>query len=138
LGVLQAYDSIVYDGGLYISGIIGVSLIKKNLAKLNGKKIVVFAVGASSSKQETTIEIMNKNLTTEQLSQIKFFYLRGGFNLNKLGFVDRQLMKLLKSSVRKKKELTEADKGMLKTFDESVDFTQKENIKELVEYVLKK
>jgi len=65
---------------------------------------------------------------------IKLFYLRGGFNYKKLGFVDKALMKLLKLKIKSKKELTPDEKGMLSAYDKSVDFTKKENIKELVAY----
>lgn len=41
------YDTIILGGGIYASGIAGISFLKKNYTKLKDKKIVVFAVGAS-------------------------------------------------------------------------------------------
>ena len=40
----------------------------------------------------------------------------------------------LNSKKKKAEELTEEEKGMLAAYEEPVDFTDKENIKEIVEY----
>ena len=45
--MLSAYDTIIYGGSLYASGITGVKYIKQNLHKLKDKKVIVFATGAS-------------------------------------------------------------------------------------------
>ena len=44
---LKKYDTIIYGGGLYITGIAGFSFIKNNYKHLEDKNIIVFAVGAS-------------------------------------------------------------------------------------------
>ena len=36
------YDSIILGGGIYASGIAGLSFLKKNINKLADKKIIVF------------------------------------------------------------------------------------------------
>ena len=43
---IKEYDTIILGGGIYASGIAGISFLKKNYEKLADKKIVVFAVGA--------------------------------------------------------------------------------------------
>lgn len=58
---LKEYDIIVYGGGLYASGISGISLITKNLDILKDKKIIVYTVGlASTDKKEIFIPIIEK------------------------------------------------------------------------------
>ena len=49
---LVNYDVIVLGGGIYASGIAGLSFLKKNMDSLNGKKIVVFCCGASPYEEE--------------------------------------------------------------------------------------
>lgn len=70
-------------------------------------------------------------------SRSKFFYLRGGFNYNKLPLFDKVVMTLLKWKLKtkKKEELTPDDIGMLEAYDKPVDFTRKSNIEEIVAYV---
>ncbi|MBS1473859.1 MAG: hypothetical protein HP058_02885 [Massilimaliae sp.] len=41
------YDPIILGGGIYASGIAGLSFLKKNIDKLTDKKIIVFCCGAS-------------------------------------------------------------------------------------------
>ena len=132
---LTAYDTIIYGGGLYAVGIKGVKLIKENLDKLKTKKVVVFATGASPSRKEAVNEVRNKNFTPNQQRQIRFFYLRGGFDYSKLKPFDKVLMTLLKWKLSKKKKLTPDDRGMLNSYDKPVDFTRKKNIDEIIAYV---
>lgn len=137
INMLTKYDTIVYGGSLYAVGIIGVKLITKNLDKLKRKKIVVFATGASTSRDEVISEVMNKNFTVEQQKYIKFFYLRGGFNYNKLNPFDKFLMTLLKWKIKKKNpsELSDDEIGILAIYDKVVDFTQKKNIDKIKTYI---
>jgi flavodoxin len=133
--MLMNYNTIIYGGGLYAVGISGVNLIKKNLDKLKGKKVVVFGTGASPYREDIINDVKNRNFTAEQQKHIRFFYLRGGFDYNKLKPFYKLLMKLMKSILEKKKELTSDEKGMLDAYSNPADFTDKENIKELISYV---
>lgn len=132
---LAVYDTIIYGGGLYAVGINGVKLITQNPDKLQGKKVVVFATGASPVKEETIIEVRDKNLTAEQQKRIRFFYLRGGFDYRKLSPFLKIIMTLMNWMLKNKKQLTPDEKGMLDAYENPVDFTSKDNIKELVMYV---
>lgn len=135
-GILTDYDTVIYGGGLYAVGINGVKLITKNLDKLKGKKIIVFATGASPSREEVISEVRDKNFTCEQQKYIRFFYLRGGFDYSKLKFFNKVLMTLMKWIIKKKREteLTPDERGLLAAFDKPVDFTRKQNIEEIISY----
>jgi flavodoxin len=76
--MLTDYDTVIYGGGLYAVGINGVKLIKQNLDKLKGKKVVVFASGASPSREEIISEVRNKNFTSEQ-QELKWNLCQGHF-----------------------------------------------------------
>lgn len=130
-----AYDTVIYGGGLYAGGINGVKLIIKNLEKLEGRKLVVFATGASPPRKEAIQDVTDKNFTSKQLENMRFFYLRGGFDYRKLGLIDKLLMNLLKMKLKKKEDKTPDEKGMLAAYDTPVDFVKKQNIDELIAYV---
>jgi len=140
IDTLTPYDTVIYGGGLYASGINGVKLITQNLNKLKGKIIVVFASGASPSRVDAISEVKNNNFTAEQQKQIEFFYLRGGFDYNRLNTFYKMIMLLLKWKLktRTKAGLTPDESGMLTAFDKPVDFTSKENIYEIISYVTSK
>ena len=134
--MFSLYDTVIYGGGLYIGGINGINLILKNLNKLKHKKIIVFASGATPNRESTTNELKNLNFTLEQQKNIRFFYLRGGFDFSKLGFIDKILMTLLKMKMRMKNESkrTPDETGMLAAYDAPCDFTKKRYIDDLVGY----
>lgn len=132
---LDDYDNVVYGGSLHAVGIIGVKFITKNLDRLKGKKLAVFATGASPVREEVIREVRDKNFTQEQQKYIRFFYLRGGFDMNKLKFIDKLIMTLFKWVIQRKKELTPDEKGMLEAYKKPVDYTRKENVQEIVSYI---
>ncbi len=133
--LLKKYDAVVYGGSVHASGILGIGLIKKNLDILKGKRVAVFAVGAASPDEKIVKEIRDKNFSSDELKKIEFFYLRGGFNFNKLGFADKAIMRVFKKIIEKKKEKTEEEIGMLAAYNKPADFTKKENVKGIVEYI---
>jgi len=127
-----AYDTVIYGGGLYAVGINGVSLIKDNLDVLKDKRVIVFATGATPSREETSASIRDANFTPEQQERIQFFYFRGGFNYQKLSLIDKLLMNLLRLRLKRKKLLTADERGMLSAFSQPVDFTKEQNIAPLL------
>ena len=129
---LLKYDTIVYGGGLYVGGINGAKLITGNLEKLKGKSLILFGLGASPVRPEIYEEIKNKNLTPEQQKQVDFFLLRGGFDNRKLTPVDTLLMKLMKVQLKRKKNPTADERGMLEAYSHPVDFTSKKNIEPIL------
>ena len=48
---------------------------------------------------------------------------------------DKMLMKMLKMHLKKLKERTEDEQGMLDAYDTPVDFRSKENIMPLIRYI---
>lgn len=139
---LAPYDTVIYGAGLYAVGINGIKLIKDNLDKLAGKKIVVFATGASPGRPEEIAGVVNSNFTPEQQKLIRFFYLRGGFDESRLTFTDKVLMTLLKWKLRWKEkrnaDMHPDERGMLNAYSRPVSFARRSNIAELIEYVSSK
>ncbi|MCX7747457.1 MAG: flavodoxin domain-containing protein [Clostridia bacterium] len=137
--ILTTYDTIIYGGGLYEVGINGVKLITQNLDKLKGKKVVVFATGATPPREDAINEVRNRNFTPKQQEQIRFLYLRGGFEFNSLKPFDKVLMTLLKWKIlwrkKTKAKLSPDERGMLAAYDTPADFTRKKNIDEIISYV---
>ncbi len=137
LEVMQSYDTIIYGGGLYAVGINGIQIIKDNLSALSNKNIVVFMSGASPYREGIIDEVMDSNFTKDERINVRAFYLRGGFDYNRLGFVDKLLMNLLKAKIKFKKEAkrTPDERGMLAAYEMPMDFTSKEKIEPILSYV---
>ena len=137
LSDIIGYDTIIYGGGMYAGGFNGVKLITKNLDKLKGKKIALFAVGSNPGREHEMKIFWDRVLTAEQQKTIGYFYLRGGFDFDKLTAKDKVLMKMLKVKLQRSKERTEDEQGMLDAYDTPVDFSEKKNIKPLIDFVMK-
>ena len=133
--MLQPYDTLIYGGGLYIVGLNGVKLITKNLDQFQGKRVIVFATGASPVQEKTIKIIKDKNFTPREQEQITFFYLRGGFDYHKCKPFDKVLINTLVFALKRKKELTPDERGMLEVCNNPADFTRKEYIGEIIDYV---
>lgn len=134
LSDILGYDTIICGGGIYAGSMNGAKLISKNLGKLSGKNLILFAVGAMPDEEKDVVPFWNKQLTPEQQKSIGHFFLRGGFNFNQLKVADKLMMSMIKKHLEKIKEPTDEDKGFLAAFSEPVDFTDKSNIAKLLEY----
>lgn len=131
------YKAIVYGGGLYAVGINGISLLKDNYDKLRDKRVAVFACGASPGRPEDLDAIQKHNFTPAMQGSARFFYFRGGFDFSKLGVKDKILMTLLRKKIEGKKseELTDDERGMLSLYGSPMDYTKREEIAPLVQYI---
>lgn len=139
LSKLKTYDTIVFGGSLHAVGINGLNVIMKNFDQLKSKKLVVFASGASPANEKAVKHVTSSNFSQDQMQHLKFFYLRGGFDYNKLPIFDKFLMRLLKMKILRKKnkgmQLSSDEIGMLASLEKPADFTKKENIQDLLAYV---
>jgi len=135
--MLEGYDTVIYGGGLYALRISGVKYIKQNIGKLKNKKVIVFATGLATSRDDVIGAVKNHNFTAAEQKYLRFFYLRGGFDYNQLNVFYKVIMTFLKWKLKMKKEqeLTSDERGMLASYSSLVDFTRRENIKEIIAYV---
>lgn len=136
---LTKYDQILYGGGLYAGGVSGIKLLTKNEKCLAGRRIILFTCGlADPANPENTAHIreeLQKVLSPQLLSQITLFHLRGGIDYSRLNFVHRAMMSMLRKMLLKKEphELSSEDKLLLQTYGQSIDYTDPESIKDLLE-----
>ena len=61
--IAKQYETILLCGGIYASGIAGLSFLKKNIKKLTGIPIFVFCVGASPYDEDAFHQIKAHNMT---------------------------------------------------------------------------
>lgn len=132
--MLAQFDMVIYGGGLYASGILGINLVTENPCK----KLVVFTVGLANPSLTDYSAIIEKNLPAELRSCVKVFHLRGGIDYGTLGIMHRGMMAMMKKMTIGKKaydELTDEGKAFIDTYGKKVDFTNRQTILPLVQYV---
>lgn len=133
---LTKYDTVIYGGGLYAEIIAGVTLITRNMKLFENKKLIVYTTGITPLEVREYYDdlVMKKNFKEEIRSEIKVFNFLGRMILSELSPVHRAALKTLKKLMSSKKNPTEMEKLLVKLCDCDGDFTDREAIKELVEY----
>lgn len=134
---LLNYELIIYAGGVYSNTISGLNFIKKNMSVLRFKKIIVVAVGVMPVNQSMEKLLEDKNYNDEMKGRFPIFQLRSGFDKSKLNIADKLLLTAWKAKISKKEDRTNDDIMMLGMLDGMTDFTKKENIAPIVEFVEK-
>ena len=135
---MSTYDTIILGGGIYASGIAGLSFLKKNISKLTGKKIIVFCCGASPYDEKALRQIREHNLKGN-LADIPLFYCRGAWDMDAMSFKDRTLCSLLRKAVAKKdpSDYEIWEKALMAAGDDKCDWTDKKYIEPIIECIKK-
>lgn len=133
--VLQ-YDTVILCGGVYASGIAGLSFFKKNIASLKNKKLAVLCVGASPYDEAALAKMKTRNFTGD-LASIPLFYARGIWDESTMNRMDRFLCKMLQKSVAKKAPASYEPwmKALMCAVGQSCDWTDKKYLTPLLEYL---
>ena len=134
---LLCYEAIVYGGGLYAEVIAGVNLITKNLEKLSDKKIAVYTTGITpvDCREYYDKMVVEKNFKNGVGDNIKIFNYPGKMVLSELSLVHRTALKTLKKIMSSKENPTDMERLLVELCDADGDFTDRDAIKELVEYI---
>lgn len=134
--IAAPYKTVVFCGGIYASGIAGLSFLKKNIRTLAGKKTAILCVGASPYDEGALAEIRARNLTGE-LKEIPLFYARGSWDESKMKWMDRTLCKMLQREVAKRDPATCEPwmKALLCAAGESHDWTDPRYLLPLLDHL---
>lgn len=133
---LQNYDVIVLGGGVYASGIVGLHFLKKNISSIYGKKIAVFAVGASPYDEKAIMQIREMHFKDE-LSKVPLFYCRGAWDEEKMNFGDRTLCRMLQKAVAKQNpdEYESWQKALMCAVGQKCDWTDKIYLESVLKFI---
>ena len=138
---INRYNTIIYIGGLYAGGVLG---MKKTLAKISqcqNKKIIIVTVGlADPMDADNTDNIksnMKRQLSKELYENAHIFHFRGGIDYSYLNFKHKTMMGLLyKKAVGLPEEKKTAEiKAMIETYNQKVDFVDFESLNQLIDCI---
>lgn len=135
---LMEYDTIIYGGGLYAEVIGGVQIITKHLDSLADKKIAIFTTGITplDCREYYDEMVIAKNFRKGMPDNVRVFNYMGKMILSELTPVHRGALKTLKKIMTAKKNPTDMEKLLITLCDADGDFTDKEAIEELIDYVM--
>lgn len=98
---LQAYDTLIFGGGLYANKILGINFLKKNFEQLNDSRIIVFSVGTARPDAKNLTGISQANLSEHMRREVHFFHLRGAIDYPNMRWPHRLLMWLVKKHIER-------------------------------------
>ena len=136
---INAYQTIIYMGGLYAGGVQGMKKTLKKLSDISDKIICIVTVGLADPTDEKNIEHIRKNMKTqvseELFNKAKIFHLRGGIDYSKLNFLHKKMMGLVyKKAVSVLVEDRDAElSAMIETYNKQADFVDFDSLDLIVQ-----
>ena len=135
---INNYDNIIYLGGLYAGGVLGMSKTLKKLKNILNKRIIIVTVGLADSTDEKNINNIRNNIKSQIQKEIfekaKIFHLRGGIDYSKLNFAHKTMLKLLYNSIKNipEEKQTAENRAMIETYNKKVDFIDFSSLDKIV------
>ena len=140
---INNYNNIIYLGGLYAGGVLGMSKTLKKLNNISNKNIIIITVGLADPTDEKNIDNIRNNIKSQISKEIfekaKICCLRGGIDYSKLNFAHKTMMKLLYNAIKKipKEKLTAENKAMIETYNQKVNFVDFSNLDSIIAEIQK-
>ncbi|MBS5334369.1 MAG: hypothetical protein DBY08_05635 [Clostridiales bacterium] len=128
------YENVIFGGCVQAGGIMGFDIIKKNMRRLQGKKLVVFAVGLNVMQKETRMQLREINFGKRKLAGITCYYCPGAYSPENIHGIDAGIMKMMVNMLKSKKpiETTDEDRVLLEHVQNGVDMTDRKYIEPIV------
>ncbi|MCI8729372.1 MAG: hypothetical protein HFK07_06090 [Clostridia bacterium] len=135
-GKLDNYDIIVYAAGIkaYMIYDIRKFLRKAARVKLHNKKVVVMGVGMLKADLNYAERLRKNNAIT---SGMRFYYLRGAMDINKLKGIDASIIKMLARSIMMKENLNDDENAIVNACINPQSWVKRDNIIPIAEYIAK-
>ena len=138
---LNSYSTVLFGSSVHVGKIKGIDFVKNNWNVLSSKKVVVFAsTGAPKIEPEQEL-VIDACLPAGICQDVKYYPLPGAYNYNKLDFTDKLLMNLGPIANLRFKKWFKRDKKaeeQLAVFRNAQDWTSKEAVNPIVEYLQEK
>ena len=137
---LNNYEFIVFAGALYAGKLSSAKRIKQFFNKLKGDKhlyCVVVGLGNPEDK-ELYNNAVNQNFKSNIKDKMKFYFLRGSIDFDKLKLHHALMMHMLRRIIATKTVKTEDEKLLLENYGKKIDFLNKNSIEEIVLNIKKK
>ena len=135
---INQYDTIIYLGGLYAGGVLGMAKTLKNLNDVSHKNIILVTVGLADPTDEVNKNNIRNNikrqLKKEVFEKARIFHLRGGIDYSKLNFGHKTMLRLLYNSIKNlpEEKQTAEDKAMIETYNKKVNFIDFSSLDDII------
>ena len=139
LNTLNDYNKIIFVSALYAGKLSAIKTIRKLYNSLHNKKIysVVIGIGDPNDKNIYNASL-DKNFKPNEKENIKFYFLRGCIDFDKLKIHHALMMHMLKTIISSKAVKTEDEEMLLKSYGKKIDFLNKNSVDNIISDIKKK
>lgn len=135
---INKYDKIIYLGGLYAGGVLGMAKTFKKISNYGNKKIIIATVGLADPMDIENINnienSMKRQLSSKIYERAYIYHLRGGIDYSKLNFVHKIMMGLVYKKAKSLPEhkKTAEVKAMINTYNQKVNFVNYYSLENII------
>ena len=138
---INSYNTIIYLGGLYAGGILGMKKTFSKISDVSAKRIIIATVGLADVSDKNNTTTIRKNikgqLSDDVYNQAHIYFLRGAIDYSRLGLKHKTMMALL---YRKAKRLNENQKtaeikAMIETYGKKVSFIDFSSLNPIIDEI---
>lgn len=128
---------IVYLGGLYAGGVLGLRQTLRGFSPGPGQRLLLATVGLADPAMEENRDhirrALQRQLPAGIWAQTRLFHLRGAMDYARLTRLHRTMMALLHRSLQKRPAQTwsEEDRALMETYGKRVDFVDLDALRPL-------
>lgn len=139
---LSGYNAVLYLGGLYAGGVLGLSKTIKRLDAAKNQALIIATVGLADPKVSSNIESIrrsiSKQLPQELYNRAEIFHLRGAIDYQRLGFIHKVMMGLLYKKVEAlpPQQQTAETRALIGTYNKRVDFVDTNSLDDIIKAFL--
>ena len=132
---LSGFDTIAFGSWMMAESVNKFKWFKKNVSKWQGKKLLVFCVGASPAENPDLDKMLSKYTDDEALRGVEFFYCPGGLRYEKMPSVHRVMMRMFLKMLGSKKDKTPEDVAQIEMISNSFDGSDIKYAEPVAEYI---
>lgn len=138
---LSDYHVIIYLGGLYAGGVLGLSDTVKLMPANQEQRLIVITVGLADTKDKTNtdnIKCSIKKLLPKHIYECtEIFHLRGGIDYQRLTSLHKIMMKFMYHQEKKvpPEKRSSETKEFIRTYNKKIDFVDFESLSSVIEHL---
>lgn len=138
---LSDYDVIIYLGGLYAGGVLGLSDTVKLMPANQEQRLIVITVGLADTNDKTNTDSIKSSIEKLLPKHIfkctEIFHLRGGIDYQTLTSLHKIMMKFMYHQEKKipPEKRSSETKEFIRTYNQKIDFVDFESLNSVIEHL---
>ena len=127
---IDDYGLVIYGGWIMGGKIKGVDDFLSHYDSLEGKNVIIFSAGMVIPSKEGRDVIINANIL--DIYHVRYYQLRGNFDINKLGFFQKAMIKMYMKQIEADPEANQGYKALLSFLDEPLEYYDRDGVDKII------